>query len=316
MARWRGVIVRGALALVGLALLVSIVDHIGPEAIAELVLAALPWMPVALVLEGARIACDASATAAILGDRWRTIGAWRLFLGHVVGHGVMNVMPGGRSAAEAVKAALFYETIGAGDATAIGATNQANVLLASAIFSLPCAGAAFVVSADRRLAIAIVIHAAVLFGSGLGVRVIAASASIERFVQRRAPGWSDGLAQFTAAARSVPYLAMAPIGWMALGRAMQTLQYAVLAHAVGLAITPLVALTVQGTNLVAAAIGVLVPGQLGSSEAVFMLAADALGTTPARATSVALLAHASGVTWTATGLLVLLFWRAPRSSSA
>jgi hypothetical protein len=303
---------RAALALLGLALLAWIVERAGPRTIADLVIAALPWMPLALFLEAARIACDAVATATVLGDRWRLIGARRLFLAHVVGHGVMNVMPGGRSAAEAVKAALFYETIGVGDATAIGTTNQANVLLASAIFSLPCAAAAHVVSADRRLVIAIVIHAAVLFGSGIGVRVIAASAFVERFVRRRAPTWSEGLARFEATARDVPYLSPRPVAWMAVGRAMQTLQYAVLAHAVGLAITPLVALAVQGTNLVAAALGVLVPGQLGSSEAVFMLAAEALGTTPARATSVALLAHASGITWTTIGLLVLLSWRAPR----
>lgn len=305
---------RGVLAVLGLVLLAAIVEHVGAQTIADLVMAALPWMPLALALEGARIGCDAIATSAVLGPRWRSIGVTRMYLAHVAGHGVMNVMPGGRSASELVKAGLFYETIGAADAGAVGTTNQANVLLASAIFSLPCAAAAAVVSTDRTLVIAILIHALVLFGSGIGVRVIASSAVLTRFVHRRMPRFDPALARFQAASSDVPWVAKAPLAWMALGRGMQTLQYAVLAHAVGLAVSPLVALAVQGTNLVAAAVGVFVPGQIGSSEGIFMMAADALGTTPARATSVALLAHASGLVWTTLGLLVLFFWRAPKSA--
>jgi hypothetical protein len=309
---WRGVVVRVVLAVIGVVLLVSIVQHVGPRTIADLVTAALPWMPLALLLEGARIGCDAIASAVVLGPKARQLGAWRLFLAHVAGHGVMNVMPGGRSASEIVKAGLFYETIGSSDAGALGTTNQANVLLASALFSLPCAAAAYVVSPDRTLTIAILIHAVVLFGSGIGVRVIVESRVVERFVRRRLPSRVETFERFQRASRGVPWVAPGPVTWMMAGRGAQTLQYAVLAHAVGLTVGPLVALAVQGTNLVAAAVGVLVPGQVGSSEGVFMMAADALGTTPARATSVALLAHASGLTWTALGFVVLFLWRAPR----
>ncbi len=311
VSKSRGVILRVVLAVIGLVLLVSIVEHVGPSVIAELVLAALPWMPLALLLEGVRIGFDAVATATVMGPRWRAIGVVRLYLAHIAGHGVMNVMPGGRSASEIVKAGLFYSTIGGSDAAAVGTANQANVLLSSALFSVPCAVAAWIVSADRTLTIAIVIHAVVLFASGIGVRVIASSPRVERFVRTRMPRWEPALARFHAASRDVPLVAPAPVTWMMLGRGAQTLQYAVLAHAVGLTLGPLVALTVQGTNLVAAAVGVLVPGQMGSSEGVFMMAADALGTTPARATSVALLAHASGLTWTTLGLLILFFWRSP-----
>lgn len=307
-------IVRALLGVLGVVLLASVVHHVGPGTIAGLALAALPWMPLALVLEGARIGCDAVASAAVLGPRWRALGAWRLFLAHVAGHGVMNLMPGGRSASELVKAGLFYGTLGASEAAALGTTNQANVLLASAIFSLPCAAAAYVTSPGSTLVIAIVLHALVLFGSGIGVRVIVESRGIERLVRGRMPRWIATFERFQASSRGQPFIAPGPVVWMMLGRGAQTLQYAVLAHAVGIVIGPLGALTVQGTNLVAAAIGVLVPGQVGSSEGVFMLAADALGTSAARATSVAVLAHASGLTWTALGLLILFLWRAPRTS--
>lgn len=310
--RWRGPILRVILAVIGVVLLVSVVRHVGPTVIADLLGPALPWMPLALLLEGTRIACDAVASGHVLGPKWRALGAWRLYLAHIAGHGVMNLMPGGRSASEAVKVGLFYGTIGVGDAGALGTTNQANVLLASAIFSLPCAAAAYVVSPDRTLTIAILIHAIVLFASGIGVRVIVESTVVERFVRRRMPTWVASFERFQGTSRGIPWLSPGPVTWMMIGRGAQTLQYAVLAYAVGLTVGPLVALAVQGTNLVAAAVGVLVPGQVGSSEGVFMLAAEALGTTPARATSVALLAHASGLTWTTLGLLILFFWRAPK----
>jgi hypothetical protein len=300
---------RVALALLGIGLLVSIVRRAGPETILALATEAAPWMPLVLVLEGARIGCDAIASRLVLGDAGKTIGAGRLMLAHVVGHGVMNVMPGGRSASEIAKGALLHADIGAGTAAALGATNQANVLISSALFSLPCAAAASMVSPDRTLVIALLIHAAVLFASGIGMRVIANSDRLERFVKKRVPKWSEALARFHASSRDVPLVSPGPVAMMMLGRGLQTLEFAVLAYAVGLHVDPIVALAVQGTNLVAAAVGVLVPGQIGSSEGVFMLAANALGTTEARATSVALLAHASAITWAAAGLALLFFWR-------
>lgn len=303
---------RVLLALVGVGLLVSVVRHVGTDVLVPLLEAALPWMPLALLLEAARIGCDAVASALALGPAWRRIGAWRMFLAHVAGHGVMNLMPGGRGAAELVKAGLFYEVLGVSEAGALGTTNQANVLIASAIFSLPCALAAWASSADPTLTLAIVLHAVVLFASGVGLRVMVESPFVERFVRRRLPRMAEGFERYQKVSRAGPRVGAGPVTWMMLGRGAQTLQYAILAHAVGITIGPVLALTVQGTNLVAAAVGVLVPGQVGSAEGVFMLAAEALGTTPARATSIALLAHASGITWTALGLAVLFFWRAPK----
>jgi hypothetical protein len=156
----------------------------------------------------------------------------------------------------------------------------------------------------------------VLFGSGIGVRVIVESTVVERFVRRRLPRLVPSFERFQASSRGVRWVSPGPVTWMMLGRGVQTVQYAVLAHAVGASIGPVSALVVQGTNLVAAALGVLVPGQVGSSEGVFMLASGTLGMTEAQGTSVALLAHASGFCWTAAGLLVLLFWRAPSDQRA
>jgi hypothetical protein len=289
---------------------VSIVQHAGPDVILALVAQALPWMPLVLALEGARIGCDALSSWLVLGGRRAQVSLGRLLLAHVVGHGVMNVMPGGRGASEIAKGALLHREMGASTAAALGTTNQANVLLSSALFSLPCAAAAAVVSTDRTLVVAILVHAVVLFASGFGLRWLATSPRVESFVQKRAPRFASALSRFHASSRDVPLVAVRPVATMMLGRGMQTLQYAVVAHAVGLRVDAVVALAVQGLNLVAAAVGVLVPGQIGSSEGIFMLAASALGTTEARATSVALIAHASSLGWAGVGLALLVVWRA------
>ncbi|MBZ0118665.1 MAG: UPF0104 family protein, partial [Sandaracinaceae bacterium] len=79
--------------------------------------------------------------------------------------------------------------------------------------------------------------------------------------------------------------------------------------AVGLSPGVLGALAVHGVYLVVAAIGVLVPGQLGASEGGFALAAGVLGAREAQAMSIALLSHAIQLVLVVAGLIVLALWR-------
>lgn len=305
----RAAIFRVVVALLGLVILVSTVRAAGPAQVWEILVGAAVWIPLAAALELARIGSDALATRLLLGLRGKDIPAMRLLAAHVAAHAVMNVFPAGRSSSEVVKGTLLAPWLGVGPAVAMGTANQANVLISSALFSLPCAVAAALVSDDVRLPIAIVAHFVVLMLSGIGLRVLATNAHIERFVVRRLPRLAPRLASFHEASRESALIAWPPVLAMGLGRGMQTLEYALLAYAVGIDVTVLGALAVQGTNLVAAAIGVLVPGQLGSAEAVFALAATALSTTVARATSVALLAHVLSFFWVAVGLVIVLAWR-------
>ena len=68
----------------------------------------------------------------------------------------------------------------------------------------------------------------------------------------------------------------------------------------------------HGVYLVVAAIGVLVPGQLGASEGGFALAADVLRAEVAQAMGIALLSHAIQLSLVAAGLVVLALWRPGR----
>ncbi len=313
---WLGIAWRVALAVFGLAVIASLVRRIGVEEVTAALVRTAPVLPFAFVLDAVRIGCDAWSTRLLLGERGRAIPFLTLYAGHVVGHGVMNVFPAGRSASEAVKAGLFHRWLGAAESIAMGASNQANTLFSSGVFSLACAGAAVFVSSDPWLAWAIVAHFVVLFASGVGMRVAATNATVEAFFARRLPRVGAHLTRFAARSRETPIVAWGPVGAMVLGRLAQTLEYGLLAHAVGIPTGPLEALTVQGINLVAAAIGVLMPGQLGSSEAVFAMAAEALDADAASTMTIALAAHVVALAWAAIGLTLLFVWRGRASAAA
>ena len=157
---------------------------------------------------------------------------------------------------------------------------------------------------------AIAIHVAVLFGAGVGMRLAATNPAVEAFFTSRLPRVGAHLSRFAERSRETPIVAWGPVGAMVLGRLAQTFEYGLLASAVGISIGPLEALAVQGVNLVAAAVGVLMPGQLGSSEAIFALASETLGTDEASAMTIALAAHLCALGWAVIGLVLLLAWRA------
>ena len=305
----RAIVLQLALASFGLAVIGRVVYRIGLDDVMAALARTAPIIPVVFLLDGARIGCDAWSTRLLLGARGKAIPWWVLFGGQVVGHGVMNVFPAGRSASEAVKAGLFHRYLGAAEAIAMGASNQANTLFSSAVFSLVCAGAAAIAMPDARLIGAIVIHFVVLMIAGVGMRLAATNATVEAFFARRLPRVGAHLTRFAARSRETPVVAWGPVGAMVLGRLAQTAEYAVLAIAVGISIGPLEALAVQGLNLVSAAIGVLIPGQLGSSEAIFAMASDALGTDEASAVTIALAAHVAALTWAVIGFGLLFVWR-------
>ena len=68
----------------------------------------------------------------------------------------------------------------------------------------------------------------------------------------------------------------------------------------------------HGVYLMVAAIGVMIPGQVGASEGGFAAAAESLGWTSAQAVAVPLIAHAIQLALIAVGFVVLMSWRGAR----
>ncbi len=273
---------------------------------------ALPWVPAIALLELLRIGFDALATRLILGSRADRVSFGVLYAAQLVAHAVMNVIPAGRAASEAMKAVLLAPHLGGAPAAAMGYTNQANVLISSGLFTVLCMLGALASPEPTLLIVGLSGHTLVLVLSGIGMRFAATSTVVATRTKRHLPWLWRRVERFHHASRETTLVAPKPVAAMFAGRTVQTIQYAVIAYAVGIEIGVLEALAVQGTNLVAAAVGVFVPGQVGSAEAVFAAAADVLDTTVARAMSIALLAHAVQLILVALGFAILLGWRARR----
>ena len=88
---------------------------------------------------------------------------------------------------------------------------------------------------------------------------------------------------------------------------MQVLQSGVLVVAVGGMFGLLPALCSEALHLVGAAVGDLIPAQLGATEINYQLSAGALSLRPVDALSIALLAHLSQLVWVTIGLVISVF---------
>ncbi|AKT36817.1 lysylphosphatidylglycerol synthase domain-containing protein [Chondromyces crocatus] len=299
---------RGALAVGGVSTVALLVRDAGPATLLEVLETAAPWIPLLLTIEVARMGTDALATWLALGRRAHAVPIPVLARAQLIGTAVGTLAPAGRTAAEATKAALLAPWTGGAPATAGAATTQAATLLSTALISLPCAWAASRLTGASWITVALLIHAAVLFLLGVGVRLVMRSPRLGRWLARR-ERLSRNAATFQQVAKETPVLSPGPTAALLLGRALQVLQYGVIVHAVGVSVSAVQALFSQGLNLMALAVGVLVPGQLGVSEGAFALSASTLHTTEAKAIAIALLAHLLQIALLPLGALTPLLWK-------
>ncbi|HUB07036.1 MAG TPA: hypothetical protein VMB50_08545, partial [Myxococcales bacterium] len=87
------------------------------------------------------------------------------------------------------------------------------------------------------------------------------------------------------------------------------LEFTLLVAAVGGALSPVAGLVAEGTHLVGAAVGDLIPAQLGTAEANFAVFAHALSIDAAGAVAIALLAHLAQLVWVMVGLAAILLFK-------
>jgi hypothetical protein len=137
------VVVRALLGLIGIAVVVGLVREVGTDALAETIVPALPWLPVALLLEVARIAMDAVSSHLTLGRRARV--PWLpMFGAHLVAYAIMGVSPAGQIGASEGGFALAAETLAASVPQAM------SVALLSHVVQLALVAVGFVVLTTWR----------------------------------------------------------------------------------------------------------------------------------------------------------------------
>ncbi len=307
------IIVRVVLGLAGIGVVIWLIREVGTDEIAAVMLPALPFVPLAALFELGRIAMDTLSSHYTLGRQGARVPLRALFAAHVVAYAVMGVAPAGRSSAEAVKATLLARYLGGGSSAALGTANQANTLLSSGTFTLINAAAAYALTGFSLLTWLLVVHFVTMNLSGLALRAVARFSRLGAWIGKRFPRIASDADAFLETSRETSLVPAKPVIAMMGGRALQTGHFAVLAMAVGLSPSVLNALALHGVYLVVAALGVLIPGQIGASEGGFALAAEALDATVPQATSIALLAHIIQLALTALGFVVLVLWPAEKA---
>ncbi|WP_257463164.1 lysylphosphatidylglycerol synthase transmembrane domain-containing protein [Archangium lipolyticum] len=303
-------VLRPAFAVLGLGMLVLLVRNVGAEELRKVLTRAAPWLPLVFALELGRLSLDALATWVAYGGRARQVPFRSMFRAQLISTVVSTLAPAGRVAGEATKAALVSPYTGGATAMAAAATSQAASLVSTGLISIPCALAAYVMTGPSWLTLALGVHMVVLVLAGASMRAGMRAHRLGAWLKRRFHRIATHTEVFQESARSSALLPTRPILATLLGRVLQVVQYGVLAAAVGIDVTVVGALVAQGLNLVALAVGTLVPGQFGVSDGAFALSAKAFGTTAAKTMSIALIAHAMQVLFVLIGALTPLVWRA------
>lgn len=308
--------IRVALGVIGLGVLVAIVRHIGVSVIVETLRPALRWLPLIGALEVLRVASETASSWSALGKLARRIPKAVLFRAHLLGHGLGNLAPAPRVVNETIKATMVAPFVGVPAATSVGFINQAATLLAVGIFSVPCGVAIFALTGPSVWFWASMVHAVVLVGTGVALQAAARAHGPGRWLSLRLPRFAERAAQFREHTLETSLLAPGPTAGLLGSRVVQTLQYGIGAYAVGIDAGVARALAAEGLQLIASAVGVMVPAGVGAQDGAFSLAAEMLGTTVARATSLALLMRCNQLLWLLIASAVALSTRDRRARSS
>jgi uncharacterized membrane protein YbhN (UPF0104 family) len=273
---------------VGLALTGFIVWSLGLARVGEALRPAAPWLPLVLLFEVGIATTDMLAARTLLGTAARDVKPRTWLRASALAYAIGVVLPAGRAAGEAARAATLKDDVGLPRAAAACSRVQTAALFGTAAASL--AGAAAAMSQSKALGLALAGNALLCTTLAAGllslIRWKRLSAFLAKIVR---PAATDKTATSTTSALAKAILLCI------LGRGIQASQYGVVLHAVGGAATPHAALVVQGVHIVGATVGDAVPNQLGVTEGAYQVFAGAIGlaSEPARAVSIALVVRAA-----------------------
>jgi uncharacterized membrane protein YbhN (UPF0104 family) len=302
---------RVTLALVGLGAIAVLVLHSHPEQVWNAIVRArwaLLWV---VLLEGVSVAGSVAALGAMYRDAGAQIPLPLLVRTGLIGYAVAGLVPAGRAASEATRAALLSGHAGQGRAAAAALRLQGVALLANSVLSFTSALGTLALVGPGLLALLIAANGLLSVTLGGGALILERRGRLGVMVGRWLPGLRSFGRELDEHLGEAPFPGKS-LGFELLSRAAQVAQNGILVAAVGGAIGLAPALCAEGIHLLGATVGDLIPQQLGATDANFTLSASALGLPPGDAMAIALLAHLSQLVWVAAGALVPLLWPPPR----
>jgi hypothetical protein len=306
-------IVQTLLAAIGLGLVAYLVHGAGPTKVLHVLEQAAWWLPAIFALEIAQIASDIVALRLLLGREAVRVSAATWVRSSAVAYAMMILVPAGRASGEVTRGALLAKSVGAPWAATAAAQLQASYLFANGVLST----ASFVAVASwigfrSPLALLLAGNAALMAILSASILAVLRGARAGRFIEKIRQRFIKSTAASPplepGARRRIPWRAAAVC---AMSRGAQVLQYAVILAAVGGVPSVRSAFIAHGIHLVGSTAGDMLPNQLGAVDSAYEAFAAAIGFAgqPARALSIAFVAHATQLLCAATCILIAVVTR-------
>jgi hypothetical protein len=300
------------LALVGLALVAYLVREAGPDRIVRVLWRARSWLPFAVALELLQLGSDFFTLRTLLRDRKSDVPAATWVRSSAIAYAMMILVPAGRAAGEVTRATLVARHVGAARAATASAQLQSAYVFAIALWSaIECVVVAARFGLRAPLALLLGANALLMLTLSAGLLAILWDARVGQWLDRLRRRFLGGGEQPTlepSVRRRLPWTAAA---LCSLSRTAQVVQYAVILRAVGGIPTVRSTLIAHGIHLVGTTLGDVLPNGLGVVDGTYRtFAADVgFGDSPARALSIAFVAHLSQLIVATASLVVFALSR-------
>lgn len=293
-------LVRLASAAVATAVFGLAVWAAGARAVLTQLGAHLHVVPMLALLEAVMLGCSTLALRSLYGASGSAVPLREWLRVAAAGYAVGLVLPMGRGSGEAVRAVMLGRTFGGARAAVAAVQMQALTLLATAVFAIPILVATLVLLPPGLMAGLILLNTLITTTAGTALLVLRKRASPGRRLGGLFKRLQPFGAAFDAATGAGRVDLLRSLSWETGGRIAQVAQCAVVLSAFGQPSGLPRVLVVRGALMVGSALGDILPGQFGATEATLVAGAAALGLTAAGAASLALLIHGAQI---ALGLL-------------
>lgn len=297
--------------VVGVVALAFVVRAVGGEATLAALRRVARYVPALVALEVGIVAVNGLALASFYRAGGRVAPARPFWNAVFIGHLFAVTLPAGRFLAEGWKAARLSPHTGLPTAAAAAVGLQAATLLANAVGAFATTLAVWWRCGWTAPTWAVAALGAAMVGIGGGV-ALAGHAEVGRRIGARVEVAREAGAAFDGAYALASRGLLGAVAWETVGRALQCTQILALRAALGARAGALDALATYGLILTGAAVGDLVPAQLGATDAALTLAARRVGLGAADALALTLTLHAVQVGVGATGAAAATVARAVR----
>ena len=287
---------------VGLGAVAFLVYKSGPRDVWSAVTRAPSLFAIVFLLEIAQAAIESWAVIALYGPDRAKIPLREAVRSSMFSYSLIGVLPFGRAAGEAARAAMLSRYTGFPAAGAAAARMQAISLIGNAFISIPCAIGTWFLTGPSWLFLGIVGHFFLTGLLGLGVILAGRHSRVgDRLKKyfRSAEQWGSAL---DGELKSFDRL-WGPTLWICLSRIVRLFQRAALLAAVGCSFGALVSLGSESINLVAGAVGDIIPMRLGVNEAIYAIGAKSMSMSMSDAVAMALLNHVAQLLCVGLGFL-------------